>query len=404
MRTINIVDNVYLLTANDRRTHLFENFWPLENGVSYNSYLVVDDKIAVIDTVEKNFVEDFIEQIEKTIGDRKVDYLVVNHMEPDHSAGIKSLIKKYPDIQIIGNKMTFMLLRGFVGEHKNLIQIVDEDEINLGTRTLKFYLTPWIHWPETMMTYDLKDKILFSADAFGSFGTLDGGVFDDEINLDFYIDEMLRYYANIVGYGRYSKMVFKAMEKLSSLEISHIASTHGPVWRTEIPKLLDYYKKWSTYQSEKGVLIIFGSMYGNTEKMADAIARELAVNGIKNVRVYDSSKRHISYILRDMWKYRGLILGGCAYNAGLFPAMKILTNKLEDMEVENKILGTFGSSGWNKAGVKELNAFAERIGWKLIADSAETKGAPDNVSLEQCKKMAQEMAKILHNEFPENNK
>jgi len=402
MRTINILDKVYLLSANDRRTHLFENFWPLENGVAYNSYLIVDEKIAVIDTVERNFIEDFTDQIENLIGDRKVDYLIVNHMEPDHSAGIKSLVKKYPDIKIVGNKMTFSLLRGFAGNYENFIQISDGDEINLGTRNLKFFMTPWIHWPETMMTYDLNNKILFSGDAFGSFGTLDGGVFDDEINLDFYIDEMLRYYSNIVGNGKYSKMVYKAIERISSLEISHIASTHGPVWRTEIPRLIEYYKNWATYKSEKGVLIVFASMYGNTEKLADAIARELAVNGIKNVRVYDSSKRHISYILRDIWKYRGLVLGGCAYNGGLFPAMQNLINKLEDMEVENKLLATFGSSGWNKAGVKELNSFAERIGWKLIADSSETKGAPDINSLEQCKVIAQEMAKQLHLEFPEN--
>lgn len=401
MRTIEIIENVFLMTANDRRTHLFENFWPLENGVAYNSYLIVDEKIAVIDTVEKNHIEDFIEQIENKIGNRDVDYLIVNHMEPDHSAGIKSLIKRFPNIQIIGNKMTFSLIRGFVGEHQNQLMICDNDDLKLGKNTLKFFQTPWIHWPETMMTYNVENKILFSADAFGSFGTLDGGVFDDEINLEFYIDEMLRYYSNIVGNGKYSKMVVKAMQKLQDLEISHIASTHGPVWRTDIPKLINYYKKWSTYQSDKGVLILFASMYGNTEKMADAIARELSVQGIKNVRVYDVSKRHISYILRDLWKYSGVILGSCAYNAGMFPAMKNLTMKLEEMEVENKILGTFGSSGWNKAGVKELNKFAERIKWELVSQSAETKGVPDNASLEQCKEMARAMAKRLNEEFSE---
>jgi len=402
MRTISIKENVYLLTANDRRTHLFENYWPLENGIAYNSYLIVDEKIALIDTVEKNFVEDFIEQIENTIGNREVDYLIINHMEPDHSSGIRAIVNKYPNIQIVGNKVTFNLLRGFYKEYDKQILINEADELDLGNRKLKFYLTPWIHWPETMMTYDINEKILFSGDAFGSFGTLDGGVFDDEINLEFYIDEMLRYFSNIVGNGKYIKMVYKAMEKLKTIEITHIASTHGPVWRTDVSRLINYYEKWSAYESDKGVLIIFASMYNNTEKMADAIARELAVNGIKNVRVYDASKRHVSYILRDLWKYRGTILGSCAYNAGLFPAMKNLVTKLEEMEVENHLLGTFGSSGWNKAGVKELNKFAERIGWQVIAQSAETKGAPDNVSLEQCKSMARAMAAKLHEEFPNN--
>jgi flavorubredoxin len=402
MRTIKIVEDIFLLTANDRRTNLFENFWPLENGVSYNSYLIVDEKIAVIDTVEKSFVEDFLEQIQNKIGNRNVDYLIINHMEPDHSAGIKSLIKKYPNIHIFGNKMTFSLIRAFVGIHDGQVLVCDNHQISLGKNVLEFIQTPWIHWPETMMTYNTENKILFSGDAFGSFGTLDGGVFDDEVNLEFYVDEMLRYYSNIVGNGKYSKMVLKTMDKLKAIEISHVASTHGPIWRTEILKLLNYYQNWSSYQSEKGVLIIFASMYGNTEKLADAIARELAIQGIKNVRVYDVSKRHISYILRDLWKYRGVILGSCAYNAGLFPAMKNLTMKLEEMEVENKLLGTFGSSGWNKAGVKELNSFAERIKWQLVSESAETKGIPDFISLEQCKIMAKKMAKRLHEEYPEN--
>ncbi len=401
MRTINIKENVYLLTANERRLHLFENYWPLENGVAYNSYLIVDEKITLIDTVDKNFVEDFIGQIENTIGDRDVDYLIINHMEPDHSAGIRAVVNRYPNITIIGNKVTFNLLRGFYKEHSRQIIVEEGTEISLGKHTLRFYITPWIHWPETMMTYDINEKILFSGDAFGSFGTLDGGVFDDEINLEFYIDEMLRYFSNIVGDGKYIKMVDKAMERLKNVDITHIASTHGPVWRTDIPKLLHYYQKWSTYTSDKGVLIIFASMYNNTEKMADAIARELAVNGIKNVRVYDASKRHVSYILRDLWKYRGTILGSCAYNAGLFPSMLNLVTKLEKMQIQNHLLGTFGSSGWNKAGVKELNKFAERIGWELISESAETKGTPDNVSLEQCKAMARAMAERLHREYPE---
>ena len=245
-----------------------------------------------------------------------------------------------------------------------------------------------------MMTHDEYTKTLYSGDAFGSFGTLDGGIFDDELNLNFYEDEMLRYYSNIVG--KYSKMVKKAMKKLEGLDVKYIASTHGPIWRTHIQKILDLYTKWSHHETDKGVVIVFGSMYGNTEKMADIIGRRLSEKGIKNIKIFDSSKTHISYILREIWRYRGLILGSSAYNAGSFPKMESLVSKLSHLEIENRLLGTFGSSSWNRAGVKDLNKFADSSGWEMVAESAETKAAVHDNAIEKCIHMADEMADRLN--------
>ncbi len=391
--TIKVSDQVYWIGVNDRRTHLFENLWPLPYGVAYNSYIIIDEKVALIDTVEKSKIDDYFEKIYRLLGDRKVDYLIINHMEPDHSGAVSELIRQYPDIKIVGNRMTFALLKSFFGitECQDLIE--DQSTIDLGSRTLRFYMTPWLHWPETMMTHDEKDKILFAGDAFGSYGTLDGGIFDDEVNLAFYEEEMRRYYSNIVG--KYSKMVQKALDKLKGLDIQYICSTHGPIWRKDIARVVKYYQDWSTYKAEDGVVIVFGSMYGNTEKMAEAIARRLAENGIINVRIYDSSKTHRSYILSDIWRFKGVFFGSCAYNASMFPSMTDLTNELEHLELKDRYLGVFGTSGWNGAGVKALNQFAERIGWQTVGESIETKGSPDRRTFEKCFALADNMAKML---------
>ncbi|MCK7473961.1 MAG: FprA family A-type flavoprotein [Rhodopseudomonas palustris] len=258
------------------RTHLFENLWPIPNGVSYNSFLIVDEKVALIDTLHSSTADDYLDKIEELIGkDRSIDYLIINHMEPDHSGAIKSIVEKYPTIQIIGNLKTFKILESYYGYQDKWKQVEDGEELSLGYHKLKFIMTSWVHWPETMMTYDLTDKILFSGDAFGSFGTLDGGIFDDEIEFDdYYLEDMRRYYSNIVG--QYSNMVQKAFAKLNGVDIKMICSTHGPIWRSDVQKVISLYDKWSKYETENGVVIIYGSMYGNTAKMADYIARKLS--------------------------------------------------------------------------------------------------------------------------------
>lgn len=400
-QVIELTDNIYWLGTNDRRTSRFENIWPLPNGVAYNSYLIIDQKIALIDTVEKSTIDLFLNKLEYLLPEgRQIDYLVINHMEPDHSGGIVEVLQRFPNIKIVGNKMTFVLLRGFYNISSNQFLITDHQEIDLGSRKLRFYLTPWVHWPETMMTYDTKNKVLFAGDAFGSFGTLDGGIFDDQLNLEFYYDELLRYYSNIVG--KYSQMVAKAMKKLEGLEFSHIASTHGPIWRSNIQYIIQKYTQWSSYQTQKGVIIVVGSMYGNTEVMADFLALELNKRGIKDIRIYDSAKTHISYILRDIWKYKGVIFGTSAYNAGAFPEMENLLQKLVHTDVKDHYYAVFGSSGWNRAGVKSLLRLAEGLGWENIGEPAETKASLDKPAKLACIEIAEAMANKLNQDFGHN--
>jgi len=398
MKHVKLSENIYYLGVNDRRTNLFENAWPLPNGVAYNSYLIVDEKVALIDTVEYGHMEDFLERISDILESRTIDYLIVNHMEPDHSGAIRQITHLFPDIQIVGNKKTFPMLKSFFGIDQNQYEVSEGDTIDLGTHKLNFYMIPMVHWPETMVTYESTTKTLFSADAFGSFGTLDGGIFDDEINLSFFEDELRRYYSNIVG--KYGNQVQKALEKLSTLEIKQIAATHGPIWRSQIPYILDKYQKWSSYTAEEnGVVIVFGSMYGNTERMADRIARTLNENGIKNIRIHDASKTHASYIISDIWKYSGLIIGSAAYNGGIFPAVGCVIEKLKGLYVKNRAFGIFGNSSWGGGGLRTLEKWAEEVKLEPLGPKVEARCAANVGDLEMCDQIAVEVANAVKNKI-----
>ncbi len=373
MQQVNLTEDIYFLGFNDRRTHLFENIWPIPHGISYNSYLIVDEKIALIDTVERSFIDEYLEDIEGIIGDRPIEYLVINHMEPDHSGALKSIIQKYPDIKLVGNKKTFGFVESFYLTPKNVVEVYDGYKLDLGKHKLQFQLIPMVHWPETMVTYEETTKIVFSGDAFGSYGTLDGGIFDDEINLDFYEVEVMRYFTNIVG--KYCPHTQRAIKKLAPLDIKMIAATHGPIWRKDLSWVLNRYNKWSSYDLDCGVVIVYGSMYGNTQRMAEVIARQLAVRGIKNIRVYDASKTHSSYIINDIFKYKGFIVGSPAYNNSLFPNVEILLSTIEHMAPKDHYLGIFGNYSWNGGGVKNLKLFAEKIKWELVSEPIEEMGA-----------------------------
>ena len=393
---IPIMDKVHWIGVNDRETSLFENFWPLEKGVAYNSYLIDDDKVAVIDTVKFNKTSQYLEKIKEVIGDKKVDYLIVNHMEPDHSGSMQALINAYPDLKIVGNKKTFEFIENFYDIHDNFYEIKEGDEIDLGYHKLTFYITPMIHWPETMMTYCKTEKILFSMDAFGGFGALDGGIFDDEVNIEFYEDEIRRYYSNIVA--KYSPIVQKALKRLADVEIKMIASTHGPIWRTSPETIVNYYDKWSRYEAEEGVVIVYGTMYGNTAKMADYLARVISEQGVKNVRVYDASKTHLSYIISDIWKYKGVVLGSCTYNLGLFPPMESVLNKISHSGLKNRYLGVFGCMSWSGGGVKTIDAYAEKIKWERVGDSIEARCTPKEDEYTRLLQLGKDIAsKVMSN-------
>ena len=356
-----LAENLYYVGVNDRHKTLFENMLPLPYGVSYNSYLLVDDKVALIDTVELPFAEEQLETIQQILKGRKVDYLIVNHMEPDHSSGIKALRMAYPNVQIVGNSKTLSMLEGYYGISDGLYEVKEGSELLLGNRTLRFYMTPMVHWPEVMMAYDVENHILFSADAFGCFGTLDGGVLDTQLELDIYWSEMYRYYANIVG--KYGNPVQAAFKKFADLQLDMICSTHGPVWTEHLAKAFSLYDRMSRYEGEQGVVIVYGSMYGHTEEMAQAVARG-AGEVCKNVLLYDVSKTDASIILGNIFRYKGLILGSPTYCNELFPPIKSLLDKLEIRGLKNRVFGAFGSYSWAGAAVKGFLSFSERMKWE----------------------------------------
>lgn len=361
MQQFELAKNLFYVGVNDRHKHLFENMLSLPYGVSYNSYLIVDEKIALIDTVEGPFAEELYDNIKDIAGDRKVDYLVVNHMEPDHSSGIKTMLLHYPEIKLIVNAKTVDMLKGYYGLTEDVMIVVkDGESISLGERTLSFHMTPMVHWPEVMMTYVAKDQILFSADAFGCFGTLDGAVLDTQLNLDMYYAEMYRYYANIVG--KYGSPVQTALKKLGGLPLSMICSTHGPVWTKHIPEVVGIYDALSSNKTADGIVIAYGSMYGHTEQMAEMVARG-AASVTKNVRIYDVSTTDQSVLLSEIFRNKGLILGSPTYCNEVYPNMKSIMDKIATRNIKDRIFGYWGTFTWACASHKCFAAFAESMKW-----------------------------------------
>ena len=386
-----ITDQIYYVGVNDRNKNLFEGLWPLPDGVSYNSYLIVDDKVCLIDTVEVDFFMPFIKNIQETIGNRPVDYLVVNHMEPDHSGSIALIKKYYPNITIIGNKKTFGMMSGFYGIEGDNMVVNNGDTLSLGHHTLKFVLTPMVHWPETMMTLDMEAKTLFSGDAFGCFGALNGGIVDSDINCDSFWLEMVRYYSNIVG--KYGTPVQAALKKLAGVPLDYICSTHGPVWHEHIAKVVGMYDTMSKYETEPGLVICYGTMYGNTERAAEVIARAASEAGVKNIVIYNVSKTHHSYIIRDVFRYGALIVGAPTYNTGLYHEMEVLLDELARRDIKNRLIGWFGSYSWaSKAAsrIQEIND--NRLHYTAVGTPVEIKQSLNDDSYAQCVALGQAMA------------
>lgn len=390
---IEIKENIFWIGVNDRRTHIFENYWPLPKGVAYNSYVINDDKVAVIDTVERSRMDDYLESLQAVLNGKKVDYLIINHMEPDHTGSIKALLCHYPDLVVVGNSKTFPMLENFYGVNTNLLEVKEGDTLDLGKRKLNFYMVPMLHWPETMVSYLPGDNIVFSGDIFGAFGTLDGGIFDDQVDLNYLEEEISRYYSNIVG--KYGVPAQTALKKLNTLTFNMICSTHGPIWRTYVCEIIEKYEKWSKYETEEGVVIAFSSMYGHTEQMADMIGRFLAEKEIKKIRIHDTSKTHPSYIINDIFRYKGVILGSCAYNGGIFPTMETLLNELEHMGIRNHILGLFGNKTWAGGALPRFKEFTEKIKWELVAAPSEACGAPKQSDIDACRTIAEAMVAKL---------
>jgi flavorubredoxin len=353
-----ISPQVFWVGGSDRRLERFENMFPLPGGVAYNSYLITDEKTALMDTADASISALFMENVTHVLDGRTLDYLVINHMEPDHCANIEEIVRRYPDVRVVGNKKTFELFSQFysldiTGNH---CEVKEGDEVPLGKHTLRFYMMPMVHWPEVMATYETSEGLLFSADAFGAFGALSGNLFADELDFEnLFLDESRRYYANIVG--RYGQQVQAVLKKLSGLAIRMICPLHGPVWRKDLPCILEKYDLWSRYAPEKkGVVLFYASMYGNTENAVSALANKLGQRGVKDMRMHDVSKTHASYIIADAWKYSHMVIASPTYNLNLYFVMDALLREMAALGLKDRKVAILGNHSWSSAAVKEICA------------------------------------------------
>ena len=320
-----VVDDLYWVGGNDHRLALFENIHPIPRGVSYNSYLLLDEKTVLFDTVDWSICRQFLENVEHVLDGRDLDYLVINHMEPDHGASIEEILLRYPNVTMT---------------------VKEGDSFRFGKHNIVFVEAPMVHWPEAMVSFDTTDGILFSADAFGSFGALDGKLFNDEVNFDRdWIDDARRYYTNIVG--KYGPHVQALLKKASTLDIHYICPLHGPVWRNDFGYLLDKYDKWSRYEPETcGVMIAYASMYGNTESAAQVLAAKLAEKGMTNIALYDVSNTHVSYLISETFKYSHIVLASVTYNLGIYPVMHDYLMHMKALNLQKRTVGIIENGSW----------------------------------------------------------
>ena len=345
---VKIKDDIYWIGGDDRTASIFEGSFPLPEGVSYNSYIILDEKTCLLDTCDISISSKFWKNLRHALNGRQLDYLVINHMEPDHGAAIVQVLDTYPDVTVVGNSKTFDMLDNFYQlQPKNKLKVKEYDELCLGKHTLRFVFAVMIHWPEVMFTYDIKDKILFSADAFGTFKTLSGALYSDDVDFDRdYLDEARRYYANIVG--RYGSKVQSVFNKLENVPIDMICPLHGPIWRNEnIGYIMEKYFLWSTYEpEEKGVVIGYSSMYGNTAAAVDKLAMLLKAKGVENITMYDVTRVHPSYVVGDAFRFSNIVLAAPTYNNNLHPTMSAVLEEMEIMAVQNRKYSVIGNGSW----------------------------------------------------------
>ena len=384
--TRKITDTIHWVGGCDRRLALFENLFPIPRGVSYNSYLILDEKNALIDTVDSSISRQFLENIAHVLNGRTLDYLVINHMEPDHCANIETLLLLYPTLKIVGNVKTLTLIRQFYNMdiEGRTMTVAENGTLSLGRHNLRFYTTPMVHWPEVMMTYEQNEKLLFSADAFGSFGALNGNLFNDELDFDRdWLPDARRYYGNIVG--KYGPQVQAALKKLSGLEIQTICPLHGPVWRSNLEYLLGKYLCWSSYApEEQSVALLYASMYGDTENAVNILAAELAEAGIKNIAVYDISSTHVSTLIAEVFRCSHLVLASPTYNNGIYPAMLNLLHDMKALNLQNRTVAVIENGSWAPSSAKQVQALlAEMKQMKVLEPVVTIKSSLKEDTLER---------------------
>ena len=390
-----VTEDLYWVGGNDRQIELFENIFPLAKGVSYNSYLLLDEQTVLFDTADYAIGKQFIENVMSVLNGRNLDYIVVNHMEPDHCSLIGELLLHYPDVKIIGNAKTFPMIEQFFSFDLTgkTLTVKEGDTFCSGKHTFRFIMSPMVHWPEAMMTYDEKDKVLFSADAFGTFNALNGNLFNDELDFNReWLDEARRYYTNIVG--KYGPQVQNVLKKASSLDIQMICPLHGPVGRSNLNFIIEKYNLWSRYEpEEKGVMIAYASMYGNTENMAEILAVMLAEAGVKNIHMHNISKTHVSELISDSFKYSHIVLASPTYNNGIYPLMD---NYLEDMKalsLQNRTIAVLGNGSWAPQATKLISAkIKEMKNMRLLEASVTIKSSLKEAQLEELNSLSRQIA------------
>ena len=391
MQPIEIKPNIYWVGVNDRSTELFEGLWPIHSeGVSYNSYLIKDEKTALIDMSKESFTDDFVQQVSGLIDLSELDYIIVNHMEPDHSGVIMRIRELAPKAVFLGMGKAIAMMKDFYGLEENVQVVKHEETLSLGRYTLRFLFTPLVHWPETMMTYVEEEQLLFSCDGFGSYGSLDGKIFDDQNeDPEGYKKEALRYYTNIVA--AYSKNVLRAAETLSAYPIKVIAPSHGLIWRKHLQDIVQLYDRWARGVSSPGVTVLYGTMYRNTERAMEQVLNTITDEGVP-LEVFNVGTIHPSYILPSLWTKKGILVACPTYERAIFPAMHNMLHIAEIKNVKNKVAGYFGSYAWSGGAKAVFSEYAEKLNWSVV-DATEFIGGPKEADIQNARAIAREVAR-----------
>lgn len=365
-----VTEDILWVGCNDRRITLFENLFPVPKGVSYNSYLILDEKVTLMDTVDASATEQFFENLEAGLQGRSIDYLVVHHMEPDHAANIKLLLEKYPEIQVVASAKALQMIGQFfdLDLSGRSMEVKEGDILSTGSHIFHFVAAPMVHWPEVLVSYDEKEKILFSADAFGTFGALNGTIFNDEVDFEReYLADARRYYANIVG--KYGMQVQGLLKKAAGLDIQMICPLHGPIWRTDLGWFIDKYDKWSRYEpEEKAVVVLYGSIYGHTEQAVNALTCALAEKGARNIAVYDVSRTHVSDLIGEIFRASHLVIACPTYNGGIYPPMENLLTDMKALSVQKRTVALMENGTWAAASGRQILKRLEEMKEMLVLE------------------------------------
>lgn len=397
--TRKVKDDLIYVGGSDRRLSRFENLFPIPKGVSYNSYVLLDEKTVLFDTADESISRQYIENVVHALNGRPLDYMVVQHMEPDHCAMIDDMLRRYPEAKMVCSAKAVGMYAQFYGTDvaARALIVKEGDKLSTGEHTLHFVMAPMVHWPEVMVTYDEKDKILFSADAFGSFGALAGNIFDDEITFDTtWMNDARRYYTNIVG--KYGVQVQALLKKAASLDIEMICPLHGPIWRKDLGLLLEKYQKWSTYEPEdKTVMIAYATMYGNTENAANVLAGMLADKGVKNIAMYDVSETDVSELVAESFRCSHLVLAAPTYNSGIQPKMEAYLSDIKALNLQNRTVAVIDNGTWAATAGKQMIGMLEGMkNMTILENTISIKSALAENQLGALEALADELAKQVN--------